>query len=225
MLVIAKYKYLIFVYPFVWKQNKRTIMEKTTIVNKRFESSKGYVDSLSDQYSKLNMVRIDLGYGKDENEKVDITLEEANQDLNRMLNNRRSKPSIFKDQVGYIIKKEYTKDKGVHLHALFIFNGQNVKKASYKAKQIGEYWNELTQEHNGNNHSCHYKEYKEHGIDMLDYRDTDKREILDKNVLTYLCKDDKKQDIKAIQGDKRVKAFIRGTIPKSKSNMGRPREQ
>ena len=33
-------------------------------INKRKESTKKYIDELSKDYSKLNMIRIDLGYKK-----------------------------------------------------------------------------------------------------------------------------------------------------------------
>lgn len=68
--------------------------------NKRLESNKKYVDALQEDYSKLNVVRVDMGY-KGESRK-EITLEEANRDINHLLNNRRSKPSIFEHNVGYI---------------------------------------------------------------------------------------------------------------------------
>ena len=62
-----------------------------------------------------------------------------------MLNNRRTKPSIFENMVGYIAKREYTEDKGPHIHTLFIYDGQKVSKDAFKGDQIGAYWkNEIT---------------------------------------------------------------------------------
>jgi len=56
---------------------------------------------------------------------------------------------------------------------------------------------------------------------MLDYRDIKKRENLDTSV-GYLCKDDH-QDIAPVKSNQKDRAFVRGTIPKSKGNIGRPR--
>lgn len=40
--------------------------------------------------------------------------------------------------------------------------------------------------------------------------------------MAYLCKDE--QEISTLSG-KKERSFVRGTIPKSKSNLGRPRNQ
>ena len=76
-------------------------------VSKRAKGGMEYLDALQEKYSKLCIVRVDFGYKKDENGKVDVSLDEANKDFNRMLNNRRGKPSVFEHQVGYMCLKEY----------------------------------------------------------------------------------------------------------------------
>ena len=186
--------------------------------NKRIESSNKYIDELSKKYSKLNIVRIDFSYQKPYSNT--LTLEEANRDLNHMFSNMRSKPSIFKDKVGYMCKREYTEDKGIHFHAIFIYDGQKVQKDAYKAKQIGEYWEQVT---NGRGcyHNCHLNEYKRNGIGMIDHTDSEKRKILEEDVIAYLCKDE--QSVEPIKKKTKDRAFTRGTLPKSKGNMGRPR--
>jgi hypothetical protein len=137
-----------------------------------------------------------------------------------MFNNMRSKPTIFKDKVGYIIKKEYTEDKGVHIHAVIIYDGQKIQKSEYKAQQIGEYWEKITGE-KGTYHNCHRNDYKNNGIGMLEYKDMDKRKVLDECVISYLCKDE--QSIESVKERKKTKSFTRGALPKSKGSMGRPR--
>ena len=188
------------------------------ISNKRLHSTKEYIDTLQEKHSKLNIIRVDLSYKKPHSEH--ITLEDANNDLNRMFNNMRSKPSVFKDKVGYVCKKEYTEDKGVHIHALFFYDGQKVLKDAHKADQIGKYWEQLT-DNKGSFHNCNRDNYKYNGIGMLEYRDSDKRKILDERVISYLCKDE--QDIELIKQNKKDRAFTRGAMPKSRGNIGRPR--
>ena len=192
---------------------------RTKKSDKRTESSKQYIDKLQENNAKLNIVRVDLSYKKPYSD--DVTLEKANKDLERMFNNRRSKPTIFKDQLGYLCQREYTKEKGVHFHAIFIYDGQKIQKSAFKADQIGEYWGEITKEQ-GSYHNCHRNTYNNNGIGMIDYKDKAKRKNLDK-AISYLCKDDAKQDIVAIQGNKQSRAFTRGIVPKSKGNLGRPR--
>lgn len=195
--------------------------KKSNNSNKRLESTKAYIDALSAKYSKLNVVRVDLAYKKPYSE--GIALEEVNSDIEHMFNNMRSKPSIFKEKVGHIVKREYTKDKGIHLHAVFIFDGQKVQKDAYKAEQIGKYWKEQITDKKGSYHNCHRNRYERHGIGMLDHTDSEKRKILDEDVLSYLCKDG--QDIAPVKSSKKDRAFTRGLMPKSKEKSGRPRKE
>jgi len=194
------------------------MINRTAVTHKRIESTKKYIDELSKHYSKLNIVRVDLSYKKPYSN--NLTLEDVNDDIDHMFNNMRSKPTIFKDKVGFILKREYTKDKGVHCHAIFIYDGQKMQKDSFKAQQIGKYWEQITEE-KGSFHNCHRNDYNRKGIGMLDHRDGEKRKILDEDVITYLCKDE--QEIEPIKNNKKSRAFTRGTLPKSKGNLGRPR--
>lgn len=199
-------------------------MANEKVVNKRLESTKKYIDALQDKYSKLNVVRVDLSYEKPYSD--DITLDDANSHFNRMLNNRRSKPSIFNDQVGLIYKKEYTKDKGMHFHAMFFYNGQKTKDDIKKAIDIGTYWKEDITDRKGSYHNCNLKAKKvygnKNGVGMIDHTDIKKRENLDISV-SYLCKDDEKQDIAPVKSNMKDRAFGRGRVPTPKGNSGRPR--
>lgn len=201
-------------------------MKKNHVENKRETSTKAYVDSLQDKYSKLNVVRVDLSYKKPHSDRV--VLDDANKDLNHMLNNRRGKPSIFQHQVGYICKKEYTEDKGVHFHAILFFNGQKVKNDVKKAIDIGMYWSDTITDKKGSYHNCNFNAEKEYGnnnaVGMLDHTDKARREKLDK-AISYLCKDDEKQDIAPVKTNVKDKSFVRGIIQKPKSKAGRPRNK
>ena len=142
------------------KENKKT--------NQRLESTKKYIDDLSKNYSRLNIVRVDLGYKKEH--KDNVTLEEANKNFKTMLNNKRSKPTIFDGMVGYVAKKELGEDKGVHIHMLVIYDGQKVREDITKGTQIGEYWKDNITKGNGVFHNCNqnnYKDYKAVGISNI----------------------------------------------------------
>lgn len=187
--------------------------------NKRLErSTQEYLDALSQKYSKLNIIRVDLAYKKPYSQTT--TLEDANNDFNHMLNNTRSKPSIFEHKVGYVSKREHTEDKGIHLHTMFIFDGQNVQKDAFKADQIGKYWEEITKG-KGSYHNCHRNTYERNGIGILEHNDSDKRKILYDTVIPYLCKEE--QDVEPLKGNKKDRAFTRGTITKKEGKKGRPR--
>lgn len=188
--------------------------------NRRLESTKKYIDDLSKKYSKLNIVRVDLGYTKEDSKS--ITFEDASKDLNKMLNNTRSKPTVFGEMIGYITKKELGEDKGVHIHVAIIYNGNIVREDITKAQQIGEYWKNNITKGKGVFHNCSKNEYKNKAVGVIDYKDEEKRKIFDEKVLTYLCKDE--QSIDSLKTNIKDRAFTRGIAPKKKSNAGRPRK-
>lgn len=190
--------------------------------NKRLDSTKEYIDALQERYSKLCVVREDYSYKKPYSDV--ITLDEANKDFNRMMNNRRGKPSLFKDLTGYMCLKEYTQDKGVHFHTILIFDGNKVQKDAHMGDKLGEYWKELTGD-KGSYHNCNRNKYKHKGVGMLHHSDTDKRKILDEYVTSYLCKTDEEQDLAPVKNNSKDRAFVRGIMPKSKSKTGRPRNK
>lgn len=194
-------------------------MEKTNRANKRLASAKKYVDSLQENYARLEVVRVDFGYKKPYSDEV--MLDDANIDLTHMLNNRRSKSSLFKANIGYILKKEHTQNKGVHIHGIFMFDGSKINKGAYMGDKIGKYWEELTKG-KGSYHNCNRTTYKYNGLGKLEHNDTEKRKILDEHVISYLCKDDH-QALDSVKSNSKDRAFVRGTVRKSKGNIGRPR--
>jgi len=189
---------------------------------KRLESTRLYLDALQDKHSKLLLVRVDLSYGEKEN----VTLEQANKDFNRLLNNRRGKPKIFKHNIGYTEMVEHTDKKGVHFHTAFIFDGQKVSKDQIKGEQIGVHWRDNITNGKGIYYNCNRNDYGEHhGIGMLDHKDKEKRKNAD-GALAYLCKDDKDQDIQKVNtNNATIKQFRRGRMPQSHSKQGRPRNK
>lgn len=187
---------------------------------RRQSSNEKYVDALQEKFSKLAVIRNDLGYKKDENNQVDVTLEDVKRDLNTLSNNNRNN-SAYDNLAGYIFKIEYGVDKGPHVHALFFFDGNKVQNDKFKADQIGQNWKKITKGR-GCYHNCNRNNYKENATGMLDYRDIEKRRNLDK-AMEYFSKEE--QSIDALKENGKDRSIRRGTIPKEKSTRGRPRNQ
>lgn len=186
------------------------------------ESTTTYIDQLLDIYSKIQVVRVDLGYQKEHAREA--SLEEINQDLKHLLNNRRTKPSVFENMIGYIAKREYTEKKGPHIHSLFIYDGQKVSKDAYKGDQIGEYWkNEIT-DGKGIYHNCNREKdkYAECALGMIDHTDETKRDVLKEKAIGYMCKE--QQSISPIKQSVKERSFTRGIAPRKKSRAGRLRQ-
>ena len=89
--------------------------------------------------------------------------------------------------------------------------------------KLGEYWKELTNG-KGSHFNCNRQKYKHKGVGIIHHNDTQKRKILDEYVTSYLCKDDKQQDLATVKNNSKDRAFTRGTLPRSKGNKGRPRK-
>lgn len=186
-----------------------------------YDSAVKYVDSLFEVYSKLQVLRLDLSYQKEYAQT--LTVGDAKQDMQHLLNNRRSKPTLFKDCVGHIWKLESTPDKRPHLHAAFFYDGSKVEKDVHRASRIGAYWKDRITEGRGLHFNCNAKkaDYEKCGIGKISHSDEEMRNNLLTEVLPYLTKDD--QSIDSVKsGNER--SFGKGVAPKRTSKKGRPRE-
>ncbi|PRM93882.1 hypothetical protein CJ673_07865 [Aliarcobacter cryaerophilus] len=190
-------------------------------IKRRKQSTEKYIDALLDNNSKLCCVRVDLKY-KQEFAK-DVSLDTINKDLKRMLDNRRNNKTIFGNNLGYIIKKEISDKGNLHLHALFLEDGNKVQKAAFKADQIGKYWNDSITNGKGCYENCNKNKYEKNGIGMVDYTDEEKINNLKKHAVSYFYKTDK-QSIDEIKTNPKDRAIVRGTMPKPKSKAGKPRK-
>lgn len=186
------------------------------------ESTATYIDDLFDVYSKMQFIRLDLSYTKEHAREA--SLEEINQDLTHLLNNRRTKPSIFENMVGYIAKREYTKEKGPHIHSIFIYDGQKIRKDAHKGDQIGQYWKSEITNGKGIFHNCNREKdkYAECALGLIEHTDDAKRTVLKEKAIAYLCKEE--QSVDPIKQSGNERSFTRGIAPRKKSNAGRPRE-
>ena len=186
------------------------------------ESTSKYLDDLFDYTSRIQVIRLDLGYNK--KHASEASLEQINKDFAHLLDNRRTKPSVFKNMIGHIAKREYTEDKGLHIHGIFFYDGHTISKDAYKGDQIGEYWKNKITNGQGIYHNCNREKekYSECALGMIDHSDTAKRTILKEKAIGYLCKTE--QSIDPIKQSGQERSFTRGIAPRRKSNAGRPRE-
>jgi len=210
---------------------------------RRCRSADIYIDALfKNKSTKLLVLRLDLAYRREIAK--NITIDEAEVDLNHFFNNRRGQSKLFKGWVGHIVKKEWSPQKGVHFH-LIIFMDLNLRcKDGYLAQAMGEYWKKISGNITGNdlikrgiywncNDSKH--EYKRCGIGPIEIGDIEKRKILLDDVVSYLAKTDQQLqphqlgDSAEEDGSKiasRRKLFLLGKTPKPRvTNVGRPRKE
>lgn len=184
---------------------------------RNFKSAMNYTNTLLESHARLLVIRLDFGYKKEYG--TSVTVEEIQRDLAKLLNNRRTN-KIFDSNLGYIWKLEYGVEKGVHIHAIFFFDGSAVIKDAYRAQQIKTYWETVVTEKRGLSHNCNRSKYKHYGLGILHYLDIEKRKIFEKHVVGYLTKVDNKLKAKCLDN---IRSFGKGEPPKRKSQSGRPR--
>ncbi len=185
-------------------------------------STTDYINSLHDTYSKVLAVRVDFGYSKEHGQIAQLA--DIKKDVKHMLDNRRGN-AIFRHQIGYVFKFEDAPDKGPHVHALMLFDGQNVQKDAHRGDQLGDYWNKTITNGKGVYENCNRDKgkYSDCGIGMIDHSDVVKRNNLLNSVLPYMLKSE--QSIDGICQSGKEKSITKGIAPKAKNGIGRPRSK
>lgn len=115
-----------------------------------------YVEELFNHYSKLLIVRVDLGYLNDSKQQVNI--DQFYRHLEIMRNRLSNQDTFFRNLHGYSWAIEQGKERGYHVHLLLIYDGTKVQNGSYYAQRVGEKWQEITQGM-GSYFNLHNREY------------------------------------------------------------------
>ncbi|OAI16450.1 hypothetical protein A1359_07300 [Methylomonas lenta] len=206
----------------------RTIIYNANRLSKKNQDGMmHYIDSLFDHYSKLIVVRIDLGYQKGNHiiNQADIPKKywQARSHFKHFLNNTR-RNSLFEHLVGNIWSFEYGPEKGFHYHLILFFDGSKVRQDVILARMVGDYWVKCIVGSQGRIWNCNANKdtYPDCGIGLIHFSDTEKREHLNQ-AAAYLIKIDHYVRM-LTPGDGRT--FGRGEIlPPKTGNIGRPRSK
>jgi len=204
---------------------KELVHKAQRTAKKNHEGMMRYIDSLFEHYSRLQVIRIDLGYNKGNTIQSlsDITHKfwEAKYDFKHLMNNAKMN-SLFDPVVGYIWSLEYGPEKGFHYHLILFLDGSLVRDDVCFAWTVGEYWQSVITNGRGTYWNCnaHKKDYKQCGIGLIHYSEVEKINFL-KQTAAYLIKVDYYARLMA-EGNGRT--FGRGKIlPPRTGSVGRPR--
>lgn len=152
-----------------------------------FRNGKALIDSLFVARERLNVVRVDLEYGRH----APASLQQAKRDFANLLNNCR-RNRIFDKALACIWRLEYTVSTGYHFHVMFFFDGAKRSRDGLIAAQIGAYWTRTITKGRGRYQNCNYSKnrYKTICIGTIKRRDVAKRYFLIHIALQYLTKVD-----------------------------------
>ncbi|PBI85546.1 hypothetical protein BKP43_48190 [Variovorax boronicumulans] len=188
---------------------------------KNYASGEKFIDEAFSIYSKLLVVRVDLGFKKAVRD--NLSLEDVRGYFKEFLKLKRRKQfkGVFEHSVGYIRKLEHKSRKGHHYHLIMFFNGQRVEDDYYYASELGKFWAETVTKGKGVFHNCNANKfgYRRCGIGLIDHTETTKRAVLTKLAMGYLAKSD---ELCKPAADK-IRRFQRSLVNPRKSPAGRPR--
>ena len=153
---------------------------------RQVKSANEYIDDLFIRHSRLLVIRLDFGYG----EYADSSLEQLCDHRDQLLQYLRKKHAS-KALVGYIWKMEYGFKKGYHIHCMLFFDGAKVQQSITHGQLIGDYWNDVITQGDGNYYNCNAKmdDYKYCGLGMVSHHETRKIDNV-KRASMYLTKHD-----------------------------------
>lgn len=179
-----------------------------------------YVEELFNHYSKLLIVRVDLGYLNDS--KVQITIEQFYRHFEIMRNRLSNQDTFFSNLHGYSWAIEQGKERGYHVHLLLMYDGTKVQNGSYYAQRVGEKWQQITQGH-GSYFNLHSKDYINKlrmagcdiGIGMVSRNNEGDLERL-RTVIEYLTDPAKDVQRLRVKYVKNMQTFGKGQFENSK---------
>jgi len=197
-----------------------------------------YINALFRLYSKLLVVRVDLGYLAEEADR--ITFEKANDDITRFVNRHHWYPE-FQNWVGFVIGREYgagsesengERGRGYHFHCYVFFYGQKEKNDKRLADAMITYWNNRIVNRRNTpederiktwTHNCHMRDdqYAYSGIGRIAHSDEVKRTNL-LYALLYLTKNSQELGDAA---PPKSKTISMGQIPESRHELRGRRRQ
>ncbi|OTG69447.1 hypothetical protein B9T25_02420 [Acinetobacter sp. ANC 4470] len=110
--------------------------------NKNKNGLEEYIKQLTQHYSKLLFIRVDLSIALEYQHEVGI--EQFNQYLRTFFNRVQNQDTCFKDLQGYVWAIEQGERKGYHCHVLLIYDGHKHQKDFGMAIQVGQCWTNIT---------------------------------------------------------------------------------
>jgi len=147
------------------------------------------IEALFDRYSRLMVIRVDLGYTKLDTPYIDY--ETARHHREQLCEALQHHP-LFEHLVGYAWKLEWRPDKGFHYHWFFFFDGHQCREDITQSRLIGELWKQSITGGQGLYHNCNVdaeNKYYYNAMGAIDYYDFEKQRGLYK-LAKYLTKID-----------------------------------
>ncbi|WP_372403525.1 inovirus-type Gp2 protein [Acinetobacter piscicola] len=199
-----------FRFEFYITRHKRKLRDHRYSENENTERLVRRMRKVSNRYSRILVVRLDLAYKKQYHHLIDVA--DFDNDMRILRQRINNQDRIFSGLIEYAWALEQGVKKGYHCHLLLVYRGHEHKNAYGIAKRVGDVWAEIT-ECQGYYFNCHDLDYLNQfekmgrlGIGMI-YRD-DAGQV--DNMLTtiqYLVRPEKEQQHLRVKVCKRMRTF------------------
>ncbi|VFB18419.1 inovirus-type Gp2 protein [Pseudomonas fragi] len=154
----------------------------------------GCVDQVLESCPTAVVIRLDLHYSSIFQYRQRV--EDVFADLDKLIR-EIERNQIFDHLLWHICSVEQGEDRGYHIHTAFFFDGAKVRSDVYKARQVGQLWEDVTRGQ-GYYFSCNADKERygeELGIGRVDRNDADIRRKVHK-AMHYLAKDEDTQHLR-----------------------------
>ena len=145
----------LYAYKNIILKNNIRVIEQEKVNTKRLII---YMGQILNHYSRLLIVRVDLGYSKDTIHLVSI--ETFHKHLKKLRELIGKTESCFEELEGNVIALEQGHDRGYHVHLLLMFDGSKRWKDTHIGQLVGEKWQDIT-DGLGSYYNCNNPQYKQ----------------------------------------------------------------
>lgn len=153
----------------------------------RLERASLLINELFNRHSRLLFIRIDLSYL--EKLSKTVTLDDALADVRHLYEDLKWNSELSNGYLGFIRKLEWTPQKGMHHHFLFIYDADVRKADAYVGRLLGEYWVNTITKGRGIYHNCNMNKanYENYVLGRIGRNELEKRAML-LRAIEYLAK-------------------------------------
>lgn len=203
---------------------KANVNTHRRLSNKNYKSLLTYIDAIFEGWSRVLVLRLDLGYSKPAVHwgfREGLEFETVKEHRERFLKMVRAKLPA-KTLLGHAWKLEFGLSKSFHYHCMFFLDGSKLREDVSWARTLGELWVERATKGQGVYYNCNRTKgiYRTCGIGMIDHSGKVMRNNL-KKAAVYLTK---VEYYMRIVTEGRARTFGRGEMPKRVvKKRGRPR--
>ncbi len=203
---------------------KREMKNYERAIKKNEAGLNDFVDALFEKYSRLLVLRLDVGYSLPylQAQRGTMSSERVKNDLASFL--RAVKRGWLKDSLcGYIWKLEFGPTKQYHYHMMIFLDGSKHQEDIVLGEGLGEVWKNKITGGDGSYFNCNRdkKKYERCGVGMISWDDGQAVSNV-KYAGSYLVKLDLLVKPN-LPGNERT--FGKSSFPKLKSSAGRPRRR